>query len=73
VQTEICGLINVPIEKVLEKYKQVIELDGDSLCLLTEDENEGIYIDYYEETTESGRHGIMKCVFGNYNFFFMPR
>lgn len=50
-QTETCGLINVPIEKVLQNYKQIIELDGDSLCLLTEDENEGIYLDYYEENT----------------------
>lgn len=48
-QTEECGLLKVSIEKVLEKYKEVIKLDGDSLCILTTDEREGIYIDYFEE------------------------
>lgn len=51
-QTEICGLINIPIIKILENYKQLIELDGDSLCILKDDETEGVYIDYFEETNE---------------------
>ncbi len=51
-QTETCGLIKISATKALERYKQFIKLDGDSLCLLMEDESEGIYLDYFEDTTE---------------------
>jgi hypothetical protein len=53
-QTEACGLIKVPVDKMLKKYIEIIELDGDSLCLLSTNESEGIYIDYFEETNEQG-------------------
>lgn len=51
-QTEVCGLLKVSVDKVLEKYLDVIEIDGDSLCVLSIDESEGIYIDYFEEINE---------------------
>ena len=53
-QTEICGLIRVSADVVLAKYAEVIDLDRDSLGLLSIDETKGIYIDYFEETNELG-------------------
>lgn len=51
-QSEYCGAVKVPIEKVLIHYLQLIELDGDSLCISSKNVTEGIYIDYYEEYTD---------------------
>ncbi len=50
-QSEICGVVVVPLESCLKKenIKSLIELDGDNLCLITIDKKVGIYIDYYSE------------------------
>ena len=48
-QTEDCGLLRVSITNVLLNYAEVINFDQDCLCILTTDEREGIYIDYFEE------------------------
>lgn len=51
-QTEECGLLKVSVESLLKKYREIIEFDGDSICILTDNEKEGIYIDYFEENNE---------------------
>jgi len=51
-QSENCGLVKVPINIALDKYREIIELDGDSLCIFSLDGSTGVYIDYFEETNE---------------------
>ena len=53
-QTETCGLIRISSDVALAKYIEVINLDGDSLGLLSIDQSKGIYIDYFEEANELG-------------------
>lgn len=48
-KSETCGVCKVAITKALKKYKDIIELDGDSLCILSMDKDKGIYIDFFEE------------------------
>lgn len=62
-QTETCGLLKVSIDKILKKYIEVIELDGDSLCILSIDESEGIYVDYFEEVNEEGSLWVYEVCF----------
>jgi hypothetical protein len=47
--SELCGAAKVNADEAIENYKALIELDGDSLCLVSEDHKNFFYIDHYEE------------------------
>lgn len=55
-QSEYCGAVKVPVDKSLTCYLQLIELDGDSLCICSKDVVKGVYIDYYEEYKDAVSH-----------------
>jgi predicted class III extradiol MEMO1 family dioxygenase len=48
-ESDICGAVKIPVIKALIKYKEIIELDGDSLNLITTDYLNYVNLDYYEE------------------------
>lgn len=52
--TENCRLVKVPCDKAIQHYADIIDLDGDSLRLFSEDHKGGLYLDYFEEYN----HGI---------------
>ncbi|MDO3644955.1 hypothetical protein [Mucilaginibacter sp. L3T2-6] len=43
-QSEICGAVKIPAIKALNNYKAIIELDGDSLNLITVDDSNHIHL-----------------------------
>lgn len=48
-QSEICGAVRIPAIKALHNYKAIIDLDGDSLNLITTNDLTYVHLDYYEE------------------------
>jgi hypothetical protein len=45
-QSEYCGAIQLNAEGVLKRTQEVIAFDGDSLCILSMDHQNGLLIDY---------------------------
>ena len=48
-KSEICGAVKIPFNKAIENYTSIIELDGDSLNLVSIDTKRHFYLDSYEE------------------------
>lgn len=47
--SEICGAVKILAIKAIDNYKSIIELDGDSLNLISINGKTCFYLDYYEE------------------------
>jgi hypothetical protein len=51
-QSEICGAVEVDVSNLLKHWKSVIDLDGDSVRIVSKDRTQGLLIDFNPDDNE---------------------